>query len=51
MGAVSLQFHLEHAVQACADEVTIPIATLTAEGASTELVRALETAHPAHIQR
>jgi hypothetical protein len=48
---LAVQFDLEHVVQACADEVTIPIQVLKAEGASADLVRALEGARPAQIKR
>lgn len=48
---LAVQFDLEHAVQACADEITIPIATLRTEGASPGLIRALETAHPPQVRR
>jgi hypothetical protein len=46
---LAVQFNLEHAMQACADEVVIPIAVLKAEGASADLVRALEAARPAQL--
>jgi hypothetical protein len=48
---LSIQFDLEYAAEACADEVIIPVATLRAEGASADLVRALEAARPAQIDR
>jgi hypothetical protein len=46
---LAIQSNLEHAMQACADEVVIPIAVLKAEGASADLVRALEAARPAQL--
>jgi hypothetical protein len=48
---LAVQLDLVHAVQACSDEVAIPAATLKAEGASADLIRALETAHAAHFRR
>jgi hypothetical protein len=46
---LAIQFNLEHAMQACADEVVVPIAVLKTEGASADLVRALEAARPAQL--
>lgn len=47
---LAVQFDLEHAIHTCSDEVTIPVRTLKAEGASVELVRALEAARPAQLR-
>lgn len=44
-GGLAVQFDLVHAVQACADTVVIPVATLRREGAQPLLADALEAAH------
>jgi hypothetical protein len=44
-GGLAVQFDLAHAVQVCAVPVVIPVATLRAEGASPELLDAIEAAH------
>lgn len=43
-GGLAVHFDLAHAVQACADAVVIPAATLRKEGASAVLVDAIEAA-------
>lgn len=43
-GGLAVQFDLPHVVQACADPVVIPVATLKAEGANAALTAALEAA-------
>jgi hypothetical protein len=44
-GGLAVQFDLAHVVQACADPVVIPVATLRREGAQPLLAVALESAH------
>ncbi|WP_236960642.1 DUF4163 domain-containing protein [Methylobacterium durans] len=44
-GGLAVQFDLPHAVQACADAVVIPVATLWQEGAQAVLIDAIEPAH------
>jgi hypothetical protein len=44
-GGLAVQFDLAHVVQACADPVVIPLATLRAEGAQPVLLDAIEAAH------
>ena len=46
-GGLAVQFDLAHVVQACADPVVIPTATLRREGAQPILIKALEAAHQA----
>lgn len=46
-GGLAVQFDLAHAVQACADTVVIPTATLRQEGANSVLTDALDAAHGA----
>lgn len=46
-GGLAVQFDLAHVVQACADAVVIPTATLRREGAQPILIQALEAAHEA----
>lgn len=43
-GGLAVQFDLAHAVQACADSVVIPTATLRTEGARPALLDALAAA-------
>ena len=43
-GGLVLQFDLPHAMQACAEPVLIPVAVLRQEGASPDLVEAIEAA-------
>ncbi|MGH1574475.1 hypothetical protein ACRAWG_32300 [Methylobacterium sp. P31] len=47
-GGLAVQFDLAHVVQACADAVVIPTATLRREGAQPVLIDALEAAHAGH---
>ncbi len=44
-GGLAVQFDLIHAIQAYADEVVIPVATLRTEGTQAVLVDAIEAAH------
>jgi hypothetical protein len=44
-GGLAVQFDLPHVVQACADAVVIPTATLRQEGAQSVLTDALNAAH------
>lgn len=44
-GGLVVRFDLAHAIQACADSVTIPAAALRAEGAQPVLVDAIARAH------
>lgn len=44
-GGLAVQFDLPHAVQACADIVVIPTATLRQDGASSVLTDAIDAAH------
>ena len=44
-GGLVVRFDLAHAIQACADSVTIPAAALRAEGAQPVLVDAITRAH------
>ena len=49
-GGLAVQFDLAHVVQACADVVVVPVATLTAEGANpvlTDAITAARAARPA----
>jgi hypothetical protein len=43
-GSLGLTFNVPHAVLACADEMTVPSATLHQEGAALPLIEALEAA-------
>lgn len=47
---LAVHFDLPQATEACADDVTISIATLRSEGASADLLRALEAARPARLR-
>jgi hypothetical protein len=44
-GGLATRLELSHAMQACVDDVVVPIATLRAEGASQQLINALQEAH------
>jgi hypothetical protein len=44
-GGLTIYFDLPHVVQACGEEVTIPLATLRAEGAQPVLTDAIAAAH------
>ena len=46
-GGLAVQFDLAHVVQACADTVVIPTATLRRDGAKPVLTEALDAAHAA----
>jgi hypothetical protein len=46
-GGLAIQFDVPHVIQACADPVVIPSATLRQHGASPRLVEAIEAAHAA----
>jgi hypothetical protein len=46
-GGLAIRFELPHAVQACVDEVVIPLAALREEGANRVLVDSIEKAHAA----
>jgi hypothetical protein len=50
-GGLAVRFEVAHAVQACVDDVVIPLATLRAEGAKPLLVEAIEKAHAAGAKR
>ncbi len=45
-GGLAVQFDLPHAIQACADPVVVPVATLRQEGAKLLLTDALDAARP-----
>ena len=49
-GGLAVEFDLAHAVQACADTVIIPTATLRREGAEPVLIDALDAAHNAALK-